>query len=122
MTFSATVLRVLIASPGDLSEERETATAAINAWNTQHALAEGVVLLPVKWETHARPQTGIRPQEAINTQIVHSADILIGMFWTRLGTSTGVAESAPLRKLTNSSSSPSRPCSTFQTGQLTQAA
>lgn len=47
MTFSATVLRVLIASPGDLSEERETATAAINAWNAQHALAEGVVLLPV---------------------------------------------------------------------------
>lgn len=99
MTFSATVLRVLIASPGDLSEERETATAAINAWNAQHALAEGVVLLPVKWETHARPQTGIRPQEAINTQLVHSADILIGMFWTRFGTSTGVAESGTVEEI-----------------------
>jgi hypothetical protein len=99
MTFSATVLRVLIASPGDLGEERETATAAINAWNAQHALAEGVVLLPVRWETHARPQTGIRPQEAINIQLVHSADILIGMFWTRLGTSTGVAESGTVEEI-----------------------
>jgi hypothetical protein len=26
---------------------------AINDWNAQHAAAEGIVLLPVKWGTHA---------------------------------------------------------------------
>ena len=55
MSFPATTYRVLIASPSDLTEERETATMAINDWNALHAAAEGVVLLPVKWETHARP-------------------------------------------------------------------
>ena len=55
MSFTATTYRVLIASPSDLREERDVATMAINDWNAQHAAAEGVVLLPVKWETHARP-------------------------------------------------------------------
>jgi len=55
MTFPAQVFRVFIASPSDLPEERDAATDVINDWNAQHAAAEGVVLLPVRWETHARP-------------------------------------------------------------------
>ena len=99
MSFTATTYRVLIASPSDLTEEREAATMAINDWNAQHAAAEGIVLLPVKWETHARPESGVRPQGAINTQIVQASDILIGMFWTKLGTSTGVAESGTVEEI-----------------------
>jgi len=99
MSFAATSYRVLIASPSDLAEEREAATMAINDWNAQHATAEGVVLLPVKWETHARPETGVRPQAAINDQIVGTCDILIGMFWTKLGSSTGVAESGTVEEI-----------------------
>ena len=57
------------------------------------------ILLPVKWETHAMPQSGVRPQEAINRQIVRGSDILLGMFWTRIGTSTGVAESGTVEEI-----------------------
>ena len=60
MPFTATTYRVLIASPSDLTEEREAATMAINDWNAQHAASEGIVLLPVKWETHSRPESGVR--------------------------------------------------------------
>ncbi|MGY4282033.1 hypothetical protein ACVWXO_001253 [Bradyrhizobium sp. LM2.7] len=98
MTFNARVFRVFIASPSDLTEERDSATEVINDWNAQHAAAEGVVLLPVRWETHARPQSGIRPQQAINDQLVSKCDILLGMFWTRVGTSTGVAESGTIEE------------------------
>ena len=59
MSFKSEVHRVLIASPSDLTEEREVATVAINDWNDQHAAEEGVVLLPVKWETHAMPESGV---------------------------------------------------------------
>jgi hypothetical protein len=38
------------------------------------------VLLPVKWETHAMPQAGVRPQTAINDQLVEHSDILLGLF------------------------------------------
>jgi hypothetical protein len=97
--FKCDTYRVLIASPSDLEEERRAATDAINDWNAQHAAAEAVVLLPVKWETHARPQSGIRPQEAINRQLVGSSDLLVGMFWTKLGTNTGVAESGTVEEV-----------------------
>lgn len=99
MSFQAETYRVIIASPGDLVEERQAATEAMSEWNTQHSVAESVVLLPIKWETHAMPQVDVRPQEAINLQLVHDCDILIGMFWTRLGTSTGVAESGTVEEI-----------------------
>jgi hypothetical protein len=69
MAFKADAYRVLIASPSDLDEERRIATEAIKEFNDEHADAESVILLPIKWETHARPQSNIRPQEAINQQI-----------------------------------------------------
>jgi hypothetical protein len=99
MSFKAEIYRVFIASPSDLKEERRVATEAINEWNSQHARAESVVLLPVKWETHATPRAGVRPQEAINNQLVHDSDILVGMFWTKIGTNTGVAESGTVEEI-----------------------
>ena len=99
MSFSSTTYRVLIASPSDLSQERQIATEVIGEWNAVHAADEGVVLLPVRWETHAMPEAGVRPQEAINRQLVAKCDLLIGMFWTRLGTSTGVAESGTVEEI-----------------------
>ena len=99
MSFKSNTYRVLIASPSDLPEEREAATEAVNEWNAQHATAESVVLLPVKWETHATPRAGIRPQEALNRQLVQGCDILVGMFWTKLGTDTGVAESGTVEEI-----------------------
>lgn len=91
--------RVLVASPSDLAEERQIATEVVYEWNAQHAAAESVVLLPIKWETHAMPQSGVRPQEAINRQLVRGTDILVGMFWTKLGTNTGVAESGTVEEI-----------------------
>jgi hypothetical protein len=99
MSFQADIYRVLIASPGDLHEERAVVSGAIEAWNAQHSAAEGVVLLPVRWETHTRPESGTRPQEAINRQIVDDCDILVGLFWTRLGTNTGVAASGTIEEI-----------------------
>jgi hypothetical protein len=99
MPFKASTYRVMIASPSDLAEERLAATEAINDWNALHAAAEGVVLLPVKWETHATPRSGVRPQQAINDQLVSNSDILVGLFWTKLGTNTGVAESGTVEEI-----------------------
>jgi hypothetical protein len=99
LSFSSTTYRALIASPSDMPEERRIATEVINEWNALHASDEGVVLLPVRWETHAMPETGVRPQDAINRQLVAECDLLLGMFWTKLGTSTGVAESGTVEEI-----------------------
>jgi hypothetical protein len=99
MSFKSQTYRVLIASPSDLTEERQAATEAINEWNIQHAVAESIVLLPVKWETHAIPQSSGRPQQDINDQLIRECDILVGLFWTKFGTSTGVAESGTVEEI-----------------------
>lgn len=89
MSYESTVYRILIASPSDVDEEREVASRIIQDWNDLHSFNKKIVLLPVKWETHSSPTFGVRPQEAINKQIVDDCDMLIGFFWTKIGTPTG---------------------------------
>jgi hypothetical protein len=98
MPFQAQTYRVLISSPSDLSEERAAVVAALGDWNARHSVAVAVNLLPVMTETGARPAAG-RPQQAVNDQIVEPADILIGMFWMRLGTPTGKAKSGTVEEI-----------------------
>lgn len=59
----------------------------------------GVMLHPVRWESHAYPASGGRPQAIINKQIVESGDILIGIFGSRLGTPTGAAQSGTIEEI-----------------------
>ncbi len=89
MSFKSDVYKVLIASPGDTEDERVIIPDVINDWNASSAEKTGIILMPVKWETHSVPALGDRPQEIINKQIVDSADLLVGIFWTRIGTQTG---------------------------------
>lgn len=99
MPFQAIVYYVLIASPSDVSAERQAIPEVIHSWNAVNSAHMGIVLLPVKWETHSAPQMGDRPQAIINKQIVKNCDILLGTFWTRIGTHTGVAESGTVEEI-----------------------
>lgn len=99
MPIKTQTYQILLASPSDLAEERQAAAQAIHAWNAEHAVNEGIVFLPVMWETHATPQSGLRPQEVINKHLVEQCDLLIGMFWTRFGTNTGVAVSGTVEEV-----------------------
>ena len=99
MAFDAKILRVLIASPGDVGDERNVIPEIINDWNTINSVLSKVVLMPVKWETHSAPLMGDRPQAIINKQLVNDCDILVGIFWTRVGTNTGVAISGTAEEI-----------------------
>jgi hypothetical protein len=99
VSFQASVYRVLIASPGDLQEERGVIEEAINHWNASHAADEEMVLLPVRWETHSVPEYGDRAQAILNRRLVSECDILIGAFWTRVGTPTGGFESGTVEEI-----------------------
>jgi hypothetical protein len=92
-------VQVLVASPGDVAEERAALRQAMWEWNDEHAAALGVVLLPVGWETHSRPELGDHPQHLIDRQIAEGADVLIGVFWTRLGTPTPEADSGTVHEI-----------------------
>lgn len=105
MTFAATVIRIFLASPGDTTEEREIARTAIARWNVNHAADEKVVLLPVGWETDSVPEWGGHPQSILNRQLVDSCDVLLGIFWTRLGTPTPDSKSGSVEEIERFASS-----------------
>src|SRR6267142_6558601 len=56
MGFQANVLKVMIASPGDVTAEREIITEELYRWNNANAVLRELILQHVKWETHSSPQ------------------------------------------------------------------
>ncbi|APG03527.1 hypothetical protein BJI69_06105 [Luteibacter rhizovicinus DSM 16549] len=98
MPYSATVFSVLIASPSDVPAEREAIARTLHDWNALNSQETGHVLLPVMWESHVAPTMGDRPQALING-VARTCDMLIGAFWTRLGSPTGVEESGTVEEI-----------------------
>lgn len=99
MSYSANVFRILIASPSDVREERDIISHVIQEWNDLYSYEKKVVLLPLRWETHASPELGARPQDIINREVVDLCDMAIGVFWTRIGTPTGKAEGGTVEEI-----------------------
>lgn len=99
MSYNAVVCNVMIASPSDVQKERDMAREVIWIWNYLHSERTKIVLMPVAWETHTAPAMGDRPQAIINKQILRNCDLLIGIFWTRLGTPTGQEASGTVEEI-----------------------
>ncbi|NRQ30617.1 DUF4062 domain-containing protein [Nonomuraea sp. NN258] len=99
MAYTATVFRVMIASPSDVAEARDAVEKAIHGWNDANAKNKGVVLQPWRWETSAVPELGGHPQSLINSQGVDSSDIVIALFGSRLGSPTPEAASGTAEEI-----------------------
>lgn len=100
MGFNAHVLRVLIASPGDVQTEREAVADVIFKWDATRAESAGLLFLPTRWETDAVPQLiGFDGQTVINQQLTSQADVVIAFFHSRLGAPTPRAESGTAEEL-----------------------
>ncbi len=88
MSYSASIFNVMIASPGDVASERAIVRDVVYEWNAVNANSREIVLLPVGWETHSSPEMGATAQTIINRQVLSKCDLLVGIFWTRIGTAT----------------------------------
>jgi hypothetical protein len=89
MSFDAHVLNVLIASPSDTTRARDVIEKTLHGWNGDRAAREQVILLPRRWEGDSVPLLGdVDGQSVINAQLVDEADILVGIFYSRLGSPT----------------------------------
>ncbi|MGV9394182.1 hypothetical protein ACWDQL_34415, partial [Streptomyces olivaceus] len=100
MAFQTTTLPVLIASPGDTTAERRAVEEAILSWNSDRTHASKVHLLPLRWELDATSELGRgTAQEVINRQFADKADIVIGIFYMRLGQPTADAPSGTAEEI-----------------------
>jgi hypothetical protein len=99
MSYPATVFKVMIASPSDVLAERNIVRELLSEWNAVHADTRQIVLLPASSETHSVPEMGDRAQAIINKQVLKGCDLLVGVFWTRIGTATREFESGTVEEI-----------------------
>ncbi len=93
------LVRIFVASPGDVNEERDEVCAVIQEWNAAHSLARAVLIEPVRLETHAMTVQGAHPQDLINAQLLDRCDLLVAILWSRLGTPTNKDLSGTLQEI-----------------------
>ena len=81
------VIKVFLASPGDVLEERVAVCAIIEEENRNNFNHAGYNLEVVGWETHASPGKGQpHPQGRINP-LIDDCELFIGILWARFGLS-----------------------------------
>ncbi|WP_263353324.1 TIR domain-containing protein [Acidicapsa acidisoli] len=87
-------IRIFVASPGDVTEEREILSNIVipelrRIFSNQQMFdsQQSIDLEVVRWETHAWPAVGADAQDVINKEI-GAYDIFVGVMWKRFGTPT----------------------------------
>jgi hypothetical protein len=85
-------IRIFVASPSDVGDERNRLDGLIRELNRILNDRMGLFLELVRWETHGRPGFGDDAQDVLNKQLPPT-DIFLGIMWTRFGTPTKRAES-----------------------------
>src|SRR4026209_2293015 len=87
---------ILVASPGDVPDERETVPRVCARWNDCHDYA---TLHALMWETASTPEMGDHPQHVLDRQLIEKGDLLIAILWSRLGTPTPTAKSGTVEEI-----------------------
>lgn len=100
MAYPSLVLHLLISAPGDIpSTDLTTLRKTVSQWNLNFGRLVGITVLPVSWTEHAVAEFGERPQAILNHQIVEESDLAVALFYDRLGTPTGEAESGTAEEI-----------------------
>lgn len=89
-------INIAIASPSDVSQERAAVPALFNCWNEANPQT---FLHPVMWESASVPALGDHPQHLLNKSIVERSDLLIAIFWSKLGTPTPTDQSGTVEEI-----------------------
>jgi len=85
---------VFVASPGDVTREREHLEKVVASLNRGVTAKRCGVFLELKDWRQVAPNMG-RPQEVIFDQIpVESWDVMVGVLWSRFGTPSGAVNPA----------------------------
>lgn len=98
---SQRVVRVVVVSPGDVAAERKRIATVVDELNRTLASELGILLRLWRWETDAGPGLHLLgPQGVIDEAMaIEKADVVVGIFWNRLGTPVPDAESGTAHEL-----------------------
>ncbi|GAA6163310.1 hypothetical protein NBRC116590_10140 [Pelagimonas sp. KU-00592-HH] len=86
-------IRVLLSSPGNLENDRETIKEVVEQINQDTGARAGFFIDLIRWETHTWPAAGAYAQGVINEQFPKDIDVFFGMMGSYFGTPTKEWES-----------------------------
>jgi hypothetical protein len=94
-------MRVIAVSPGDVAAERKRLITVVEELNRNLAPEFGFDLKLWRWEADATPGLHLLgPQGRIDEDMrIEDADVVVGIFWNRLGTRLPDAESGTAHEL-----------------------
>lgn len=95
-----TNLKVFVASPSDVSEERKLLEQVVIELNKLIGTRLKYRLQLIKWESDTYPGLGDDAQDVINKQIGDDYDVFIGIIWKKLGTPTKRGQSGTIEEFT----------------------
>jgi len=98
MTKNILQVRIMLASPSDLTDERKMIDTVIKELNLTWSQTLGVNLEIIDWLTFSYPDVSTDPQAVINSQLPEDYDIFLAMLWSRIGSPTPRAESGTLEE------------------------
>jgi len=90
---------ITLCGPGDVSREIGIAEKVITEWNMTNWEATGCGLRTRHWRNSTTPDLSGRAQRVIDEQMVDGSDLVVGIFWNRLGTPTGLADSGTVEEI-----------------------
>lgn len=99
MVTQVNLITVFLASPSDVAEERVIAEGVVSELNLTFGPATNSQFRLLRWETDTAPAAGSDVQSSINSQIGDEFDILVGIFWGRVGTPTPKAKSGTVEEI-----------------------
>jgi len=93
---------IFLASPSDLSEERQALSEVAEELNLNYGAMNNISIEVLKWETHSAPGvTTAYTQDLISSDIGSEYDIFIGLLWKKFGTKTQSADSGTEEEFLN---------------------
>ena len=81
-----TAVRVFLASPMDVVEERQLFKRTVEKVNNVIGRNLGIYFEVVGWEDDVLPDAGIDAQDVVNSQIKQDYDVFVALFKSRVGT------------------------------------
>jgi|JI10StandDraft_1071094.scaffolds.fasta_scaffold594822_1 hypothetical protein len=88
MAYPGNIFQVMIGCPADAEKDLQIILDCISDWNIANSSPRQAAILPLHWRTNLLPQFGKSSQEVINKTLLAEADVLVVLFWNRIGSAT----------------------------------
>jgi len=98
MPRKTSIIDILLASPSDVIIERDLISTTVQEWNALYGESRNVNFNLIRYETDVAPNFGDYPQAVVNDQVGDKYDVLIAIFWNRIGTETPAAASGSVEE------------------------